>query len=1360
MSLTKRVLAVLMILAMLLPTIPTVLTAADTDATVFFNPNGGSGGPGKVSATVGSTITVPSTNPSKPGMVFRGWATSAVNAATGNLTYSAGSTVKVTGDMTLYASYAYTVVLRCGNEGAGSSTKTLYKFPAKELTLYHDKASVRSNYGMYPKNNDQRSFIEWNTKQDSTTSKGIGTAYFYGYTANASATLYAIWGYPIQYNADGGRFPLTGDSIFLRYVCGYDDNNYQNPKTLYGNFDLPEGENTPVKEGCRLRTMSDGRVFYGLLNANMTFFTTETAQQNLTIPPTGGKLPWSVFHTTTTENGTTAVEFYAIWEPSVTYKANGGSGNDIVDWITWDWDGLYMYNPYTVLQNSFSKSGAYFTGWNTKADGSGTHYSAGTTIYNFTSSDPIVLYAQWSDGSHDYHIPEKHIVHFDANGGTNAPANQTKYSGSTLTISSQKPVRPGYKFAGWSTGKNSTSIAYKSGASYGVDADLKLYAVWTTCTAHSFTRISSTASTCTVQGRTTYSCTVCKMSYDEYLDYAHSFGNWSSNGDGTETRVCTSCGASETRVAPCAHVYNEGWVTKKSTCKDYGVIVYTCTLCGDAYNDKLPLLEHSFTNYVSNNNATCAHGSTFTAYCDYGCGTPDTYLDPTTKLEHVFTTYTPDNNPTCMNGGTQTAYCDNGCKNTDTIPYDGPTVDHKFSYYASDNNATCSKDGTMTASCAYGCGTTDTITQPGSATGKHVFNDYVSNNDATCMADGTMTAYCENGCDVTDTITDVGTKLDHIFTSYVSDNNATCTSDSTMTAYCEYDCGTTDKKFEEGTKIDHSFTVYTPDGNATCYADGTKTAYCDFDCGNTHTVADENSVVDHKYTNYVYNNDSTCTEDGTKTAYCDFDCGNTDTVTAENTAKGHNFGDWIETKEPTSDSYGEETKYCTDCDATEIRYTPMIGTPEILINNYDVSITNADEINFIRYASGVHTTSSSIKNAEDCVNIDASVIKANTTDGVYNRHMPTAGYYTFWIRMVDGKQYIIEADVTDIKASVSSYGVKVTIHDIYDIKDAFIAKGEYNSYSDLKNDYIVRLTTTKIADKHDYTYTVKDPGVHTILVRYNDGSELFFHENLVVDTPTFYENGLQVTVGNIPDIRIIRTATGKLSTASEIKQAADCRNFNNKNVIFDAETYKIQYRNEGWISIVVEYNNGYQHIHNYYVQPKTPAFAVDGTTVSIGNLDDLYIVRYAEGAYDNAADIKRAPGSEYIRPEAAVNGVITVEGLKYGTTYSFLVQYNDESYNYFTFTTEEERPEGTYIMTMDPNGGVMPEGYELKYYFYPQERFVTVIGGYPVPTREGYTFYAWERVDYPHDHTWIGDWGTQPYTFDHDVTLRALWIKN
>lgn len=45
--------------------------------------------------------------------------------------------------------------------------------------------------------------------------------------------------------------------------------------------------------------------------------------------------------------------------------------------------------------------------------------------------------------------PMKHTVHYDANGGTGAPDDQTKKQGKTLTLRTKKPTRTGYKFKYW-----------------------------------------------------------------------------------------------------------------------------------------------------------------------------------------------------------------------------------------------------------------------------------------------------------------------------------------------------------------------------------------------------------------------------------------------------------------------------------------------------------------------------------------------------------------------------------------------------------------------------------------------------------------------------------------------------------------------------------------------------------------------------------------------------------------------------------------------------------------------------------------------------------------------------------------------
>ena len=76
-----------------------------------------------------------------------------------------------------------------------------------------------------------------------------------------------------------------------------------------------------------------------------------------------------------------------------------------------------------------------------------------------------------------------YVVSYNANGGTGAPGNQTKWKGQTLKLSTTKPTRTGYTFLGWSTSSSASSATYAAGANYTTDAAtpttiLTLYAVW------------------------------------------------------------------------------------------------------------------------------------------------------------------------------------------------------------------------------------------------------------------------------------------------------------------------------------------------------------------------------------------------------------------------------------------------------------------------------------------------------------------------------------------------------------------------------------------------------------------------------------------------------------------------------------------------------------------------------------------------------------------------------------------------------------------------------------------------------------------------------------------------------------------
>lgn len=93
---------------------------------------------------------------------------------------------------------------------------------------------------------------------------------------------------------------------------------------------------------------------------------------------------------------------------------------------------------------------------------------SGTTLGTRSGSSSIGLPAKTS-----------YSVGYNANGGSGAPSNQTKWYGTTLTLSLTKPTRTGYTFSKWNTASDGSGTNYSSGASYTVNAGTTLYAQWT-----------------------------------------------------------------------------------------------------------------------------------------------------------------------------------------------------------------------------------------------------------------------------------------------------------------------------------------------------------------------------------------------------------------------------------------------------------------------------------------------------------------------------------------------------------------------------------------------------------------------------------------------------------------------------------------------------------------------------------------------------------------------------------------------------------------------------------------------------------------------------------------------------------------
>lgn len=159
---------------------------------------------------------------------------------------------------------------------------------------------------------------------------------------------------------------------------------------------------------------------------------------------------------------------------TISYDANGGSGAPSSTTKYW--------NEASALSNTIPvRPGYAFTYWTTNADGSGTRYNAGANI-PYDANANLKLYAQWTANQYT------NTLSYNANGGSGAPASQTANvtfpnTQSTFNVSSTKPTRTGYTFAGWydaASGGNKIGSTVTVGSSSNAGNQSRtIYAHWT-----------------------------------------------------------------------------------------------------------------------------------------------------------------------------------------------------------------------------------------------------------------------------------------------------------------------------------------------------------------------------------------------------------------------------------------------------------------------------------------------------------------------------------------------------------------------------------------------------------------------------------------------------------------------------------------------------------------------------------------------------------------------------------------------------------------------------------------------------------------------------------------------------------------
>ena len=194
--------------------------------------------------------------------------------------------------------------------------------------------------------------------------------------------------------------------------------------------------------------------------------------------------------------------------------------------------------------------------------------------------------------------------------------------------------------------------------------------------------------------------------YDEYYDeeYDEYYGPAyyaAAPEDSNYDPICfftfeygTAAGGSEPEACTHPNAADDGDCETAVTCPDCKVVVTAAQI-------------HSFTNYVSNNDATCEADGTKTAKCDHeGCEETHYMNDEGSKLGHSFTNYVSDGNATCKVDGTKTATCDReGCEQQSSILDEGSKLPHTYTAERATEQylksaATCTQKAVYYKSCA------------------------------------------------------------------------------------------------------------------------------------------------------------------------------------------------------------------------------------------------------------------------------------------------------------------------------------------------------------------------------------------------------------------------------------------------------------------------------------------------------------------------------------------------------------------------------------------------------------------------------------------------------------------------------------
>ena len=314
-----------------------------------------------------------------------------------------------------------------GTCGGASSTSN------GSVTCYYNTTCTLPSWNSSTCNitNGTKIFKGWS--ESSTPTSGATSLTF-----TAAKTVYAYWVAPTcsVTNGTGSAASTTTNAPKCTVAC---NTGYKTSGTYTGTVGA-----TSYSYTCSLETYTIAYTLNGGTNYSNapTSYNVTTSTITLGTPTRsnstfGGWYTESGFTNKVTQiaKGSTGNKtFYAKWTCNTGYTANSGNTACVANTITVAYNGndntggsaptsptsCTYAGTCNAPSNTYIKTGKEFTGWNTKADGTGTSYAAGASISKAVSSGTLTLYAQWKDCTAGKYCPSDKVGAQACPAGTSA----------------------------------------------------------------------------------------------------------------------------------------------------------------------------------------------------------------------------------------------------------------------------------------------------------------------------------------------------------------------------------------------------------------------------------------------------------------------------------------------------------------------------------------------------------------------------------------------------------------------------------------------------------------------------------------------------------------------------------------------------------------------------------------------------------------------------------------------------------------------------------------------------------------------------------------------------------------------------